>query len=86
MDKSTVREVKTMESQNYSNNRDYIMHRIMSMQEDNTVPLKINCTGYEKYSTPFVTNGARLDWYLLLMDEGTIKSQHGDISKAQFIL
>ena len=39
---------------------------------DERVPLRVNCVGYEKRHTPFVTNTTRRDWYLQLMDEGEL--------------
>ncbi len=54
---------------------------------DERVPLRVNCVGYEKRHTPFVTNTTRRDWYLQLMDEGELTLDDGTrLTKGQFIV
>jgi len=75
-----------MEPQSFYINRDYIKHNKLSDQQTDTVPIRINCTGYGKYERPFITNGARLDWYIQLVDEGSMQSECGEVKKCQFIV
>lgn len=75
-----------MEPQSFYINRDYIKHTKISDQYTNSVPIRINCTGYGKLERPFVTNGERLDWYVQIVDEGAMKSECGDVNECQFIV
>ena len=75
-----------MEPQSFYINRDYIKHNKLTDQQTDSVPIRINCTGYGKYERPFVTNGARLDWYIQLVDEGSMQSECGEVNKFQFIV
>lgn len=75
-----------METRSFYINRDYVNHVKLNEQKNETVPIRINCTGYENRTQPFVTKGERLDWYIQLVDKGSIKSQCGDIQKCQFIV
>lgn len=56
---------------------------------DETVPLRVNCTGYASLDQPFVTHNSRKDWYLQLIDTGALRRQESgeaDFVSGQFVI
>lgn len=69
-------------------NQSYYLHRMQSSDDicDLTVPMQVNCTGYVKLTRPFTTIGRRQDWYLQLIDAGTLASDQKVMTPGQFIV
>lgn len=69
-------------------NQSYYLHRLGSHDDisDSSVPLQVNCAGYVSLTRPFTTNGNRRDWYLQLVDTGTMNSSDTVMLPRQFII
>lgn len=69
-------------------NQSYYLNRIQSGDNirDMTVPLQVNCAGYVNLTRPFTTGGNRHDWYLQLMDTGSMNTLGTVMIPRQFIV
>lgn len=70
-----------METQSY-----YLFPESQADCFSDSVPMRVNCAGYVKLSTPFWNSGKRSDWYLQLIDEGTLTEDTQTLSAGQFII
>ena len=68
------------------------MYYVSDPQTDNccdlSVPFKVNCTGYQyNQNSPFAIRGTRRDWYLQIIDCGTLlNGENETMLPGQFIL
>ncbi|MBQ8369830.1 MAG: helix-turn-helix transcriptional regulator [Clostridia bacterium] len=69
-------------------NQSYYLHRMQSTDDicSTEVPLQVNCAGYVNMSRAFVTNGRRHDWYLQLIDDGSLTTAGTVMTPGQFIV
>lgn len=70
-----------METQSF-----YLFPESQADSSSDSVPLRVNCAGYVKLTTPFLNSGNRSDWYLQVMDEGVLSEDPLGLSAGQFVV